>query len=113
MSGAFFNTIANSAALRGLEFSLTKEGLWELFLAQDRQCAITGLNLVFSSLNTIRKYGIEQTASLDRIDSNIGYVPGNVWWVHKDINRMKQSFSYERFIELCILASKHHSALAC
>ena len=40
----------------------------------------------------------EQTASLDRIDSTKGYVPGNIQWVHKDINRIKNKFSMDELL---------------
>ena len=41
------------------------------------------------------------SASLDRIDNNIGYIEGNVQWVHKWINVMKGAMSNECFIFLC------------
>lgn len=41
------------------------------------------------------------TASLDRIDSRHGYIPGNIQWLHKDINVMKWDHTTGRFIELC------------
>jgi hypothetical protein len=44
---------------------------------------------------------IDKTASLDRIDSSKGYITGNLQWLHKDINWMKNSFSQEDFIKLC------------
>lgn len=40
------------------------------------------------------------TASLDRIDSTLPYEPGNVVWVHTDINYMKHCLTEERFYEL-------------
>lgn len=38
---------------------------------------------------------------LDRIDSSKGYIEGNVQWVHKDVNMMKQNYSQKYFIEMC------------
>lgn len=67
---------------------------WELFLNQDRKCALSGLPLTFSSTT-------DGTASLDRIDSNKGYISGNVQWVHKHINLMKNVFTQGYFIEMC------------
>ena len=46
------------------------------------------------------------TASLDRIDSNLGYVKGNVQWVHKHINVMKNIFNQDMFIFLCNQVTK-------
>jgi hypothetical protein len=41
------------------------------------------------------------TASLDRIDSSIGYVEGNVQWIYKPLNTMKGTLSNQEFIQLC------------
>ena len=48
-----------------------------------------------------------RTASLDRIDSSKGYVPGNIQWVHKDVNWMKGSFTQEYFVNICKKISKN------
>lgn len=69
---------------------------------QKSLCALTGLPIHIG--NTKHK----TTASLDRIDSNKGYIVGNVQWLHKDINRLKTNFDITRFIELCHLISKHN-----
>jgi hypothetical protein len=45
--------------------------------------------------------------SVDRIDSLRGYVEGNVQWVHKKINIMKNVYSQEEFIILCKQVVKH------
>ena len=47
-----------------------------------------------------------QTASLDRIDSNLDYIEGNVQWVHKRVNAMKSDMSTKEFLEWCTLV--HH-----
>jgi hypothetical protein len=85
---------------QGLEITVSVQDAWNLFLAQNRKCALTGLELHFTHRGG--------TASLDRIDSSKGYVPGNVQWVHKDVNLMKNVFSQERFVELCTLVAHGH-----
>jgi hypothetical protein len=45
---------------------------------------------------------------LDRIDSNLGYVVGNVQWVLKEINIMKHTMSHDYFINLCSIISNNH-----
>lgn len=50
----------------------------------------------------------ESNASIDRIDSNLGYVRNNIQWVLKDINKMKNDFDQSHFIELCSKVSKLH-----
>lgn len=84
-----------------IEVNITKEYIWELFLKQNRKCALTGMLLTFSKSQKDKS----GTASLDRIDSSKGYIVGNIQWVHKDINWMKNTFSQEYFIELCKLVA--------
>ena len=94
-----FSTIKDNAKLRKLKFNLTIEYLWELYLKQERKCALSGREIVFARcMATQPKL---QTASLDRIDSSKGYVKGNVQWVHKDVNFMKQEYSQDYFLEIC------------
>jgi len=78
----------------GWPFEITIEAVWDLFLAQNRKCALSGLPLKFGS-------GNKGNASLDRIDSTKGYTLGNVQWVDKDVNKMKMDLSQPYFIELC------------
>lgn len=70
------------------------EYAWELFIKQGGKCALSGIPL---KLNT----SVSSNASLDRIDSSMGYEPGNVQWVDKHINFMKRTYSQEYFVEMC------------
>lgn len=98
ITGSFFSSLYNLAKHRGIEFSLTKEYIWNLFLEQNRQCIYSGLEIKF--VNQYRENKSNRTASLDRIDSNKGYIEGNVQWVHKDVQFMKYTLSEQRFLEL-------------
>lgn len=62
--------------------------LWEF---QKGKCAYTG-----------RSLEIGVTASVDRIDSNLGYVKGNVQWLHKDVNKAKMALTDYEFVALCV-----------
>lgn len=108
INGAMISRIRNNARARNLPFEITDAGMWELFLAQDRRCAMSGLELSFYSKRVGTAHTVTPTASLDRIDSKIGYVDGNVQWVHKDVNMMKQSYTTHRFLELCKLIHQHN-----
>jgi hypothetical protein len=82
-------------------FEIDIKFAWKLFLKQKRRCALTGLELHFG------KHGYDKfTASLDRIDNNVGYKKNNVQWVHKDVNKMKNVFPEKYFIEMCSLITK-------
>lgn len=74
---------------------------WNLYLEQNKKCALTGLNITFPA----KQGDTTQTCSLDRIDSSKGYIKGNVQWVHKHINIMKNKFEQDYFIEMCKLVA--------
>jgi hypothetical protein len=101
ISGAYFSQIKRKAKERGIAFGVSIEYIWELFLKQEGECALTGIELQFPNKNKQR-----YTASLDRINSDKGYEKGNIQWILGDINWMKNNFSQDYFIEICHLVSK-------
>lgn len=102
INGEYFNRIINAAKKRNLEFALTILYIQELLEQQGYRCALSGVEIKGSVSNNKRvNTYIEMTASLDRIDSSKGYIIGNVQWVHKTVNIMKQALSDRDFIEWC------------
>lgn len=95
ISGRVWNTMINGAKSRNLEVSITIEDAWNLFIYQNRKCALSGIDLIF---NKICCDGKDKTASLDRIDSSKGYIKGNIQWIHKDINQMKMDLDEKLFM---------------
>lgn len=91
-----WKSIKKGAIDRNYEITIDMKYCWELFLKQNKRCSLSGLDLTFKGPNSK-----VVTASLDRINSSEGYIRGNVQWVHKDINFMKQQFSQEYFIDIC------------
>lgn len=85
------------AKVRNIHFDITIEYAWDLFIKQNKKCALTGLELNFGSFTK----DPSATASLDRIDSSKGYTKDNIQWVHKWINLMKLDFSQDEFIKKC------------
>lgn len=81
---------------------ITLEDMWEIYQKQEGLCALTKLPLTLSKSS--KRPG---TASLDRKDSTQGYTIDNIWWVHKDVNRMKNAYPIERFIEICKLVTEN------
>lgn len=73
---------------------------------QDIQKIWTG-RCRYSGLDITQGAG-PHAASLDRIDSSLGYIPSNVAWVHKDINRMKLAYSLEYYLEMCKKVSEYN-----
>jgi hypothetical protein len=111
--GTYFTYLRRKARERGLEFSITKEYLWDLFISQDSKCALSGVILVISpDLIGSNKTGkridrSKHTASLDRINNNVGYVEGNLQWVHKTVNRMRRQYTVEEYIKWSKLVADH------
>lgn len=87
-----------------LEISITKKYVNDLFIEQGGKCKLSGLEITLPKKWNDRSY----TASLDRIDSSIGYIEGNVQWVHKHINVIKNIFPQDIFIYLCNRVSDIH-----
>lgn len=94
---SYFNKIKKGAEYRNINFDVTIEYIWSLFENQNRKCALTGKEL---RLERFYNDKMNQNASLDRIDSSKGYEVGNVQWVDKDINRFKNNYSQEGFLNM-------------
>ena len=98
ITGTVWKRLIHNAEQRFLDIDISIEYCDELFKTQNKRCALSGV-----PIEILNKKG---TASLDRIDSSKGYIKDNVQWVHKDINKMKQSFTQAEFIEMCIRVSE-------
>lgn len=109
VSGDMWYNIINSGVKRRIKRSkltinITKEYINQLFIDQKGKCKLSGIEITLPKSWKDRTY----TASLDRIDSSEGYVIGNVQWVHKHINVMKNIFPEEMFIHLCYKVAKNN-----
>jgi hypothetical protein len=93
-----FSHVKGNAARRHITFNITKEEAYKILEEQNFKCALTGIPL------TLRP---KCNASLDRIDSTLGYNISNVQWVLKTINLMKWTLTTEDFVELCGLVVQH------
>jgi hypothetical protein len=108
ISGSMFYHYERNAKLRNLEFSVTKEYLWKIYLQQNKKCIYTGFDLDLEKKENT-KNRTPLNASLDRIDSSKGYIEGNVQWVFKIINMMKWDLSHKDFINYCQIITKNLS----
>lgn len=90
---------------KSMPMEITIEDGNELFIKQNMRCALTGIILTFGT-------GVNrdaQTASLDRIDSSIGYIKGNIQWLHKDINMLKNTYDQDYFIKMCKMITDYNT----
>lgn len=67
----YWNQCINKAHMRNLEFNISIEYAWNLFIQQNKKCALSGIDIGFDAW---KKNQSAQTASLDRIDSSKGYI---------------------------------------
>ena len=109
ISGSHWGRIKSCAKYRGISFDIDIKDVWELFIKQDRKCALSGVEITFGDSdkntykNTNKNMYKNTTASLDRIDSSKGYTIDNVQWVHKIVNHMKLAIPEKEFLNWCKL----------
>lgn len=109
LSGTHYLHIKNGALNRQICFDVTAKFLYELWIQQDCCCALTGIPIYLT--NKIKNNNPDWTAitaSVDRIDSNLGYTKDNVWWVHKNVNRLKNNYSLNELLFWCKLIVDTH-----
>ncbi len=107
---AFWNGYKEGARVRQLPFELTMDYAWQLYEAQGRRCALSGVTLQFGPIGLpkgSRNRKSRTTASLDRIDNSKGYVEGNVQWVHKQVNVMRNTLPVSEFVAWCAQIAAH------
>lgn len=117
----FISRVASRAKLVnsrkfGLESWTNRDYLWTLWQNQNGICALSGLPMEIPFLlreakeNKGRKarHLSPWRASLDRVDSSMGYIPGNVQFVCTLANIAKADFTQSDLIDFCrSVASKH------
>jgi hypothetical protein len=86
--------IRSRAKKYGHEFNITNEYLTKLFIKSEGKCALSGMKLTVERNHPL-------IASVDRINSNKGYVKGNVQLVASCVNLAKNKLSQKDFIKLC------------
>lgn len=96
ISGTFWKGYKHGAKRRKIIFDMSIEYAWSVFELQEQKCALSGVKLEFRSGKNSNT-----TASIDRIDNSKGYIKGNIQWVHKKINLMRNILSIGEFKEWC------------
>lgn len=93
----FYRYLKSQAEQRKIEFSVSFEEIATLYDKQNGLCALSGIPLEIPRVMKSKT----RTASIDRIESNKGYIKGNVQWVHVNVNYAKLSMSNKDFIDMC------------
>ncbi len=85
---------------RNKEYDIELQDLLDQWNIQKGVCPYSKIELKAPSKG---KNNPITTASLDRIDSNKGYVKGNIQFVSTAINYMKAQMTHEETMELCAI----------
>jgi hypothetical protein len=103
--GRWFSRAKSNASVRSLDFKITLQDLQAQWVKQKGLCFYTGIPLKFSNRETVQDTNnhISLTASLDRVDSQLGYFSDNIVWVSKTINTLKMDLSHDLFVKACEL----------
>lgn len=105
-----FRQIKKNADNRKIKVDINLEYLKELYNSQGGKCAISGIEMTYESYasNNNRCKNIHNI-SPDRIDTNVGYVKGNIHLVCNIINIMKWDFGLNDFLHMCKVVSNFNS----
>ena len=90
---------------RDKQIDVTIEDLKLIWENQRGICPYLGIELHLNSYGKIKKDPII-SASLDRIDSSKGYVRGNLQWISRAMNYLKNDMSEQQVLEIMDLIYK-------
>ena len=86
----------NTAKKKNLEFNLSSEFLYELYIKQNKRCAVSGV--IIEPVD--KKCKKINQVSIDRIDNSKGYTVDNVHLVALGINYLRNTFTIDDTLEL-------------
>lgn len=100
-----FQDLKTRAKKKRLQLTISIDDIKNLYIKQNKKCAITGQKLthVKKKRDTIQHIINKWNISVDRIDSSVGYILDNIQLVGAIINRMKYTLNHNDFINLCHL----------
>ena len=85
-----------------LDYDLDKDFLYKLFTLQDNKCALTKISFNYEiNESTAKRHKRPFAASLDRIDSSLGYVKSNIRLVCIIVNFALSEFGDLFFDKMC------------
>jgi len=107
--GSFLKRILNDAKQRSvkksIQFEITLEYITQLYNQQNGLCALTGVKMTHNAINDRQEddpHILNPTnISIDRIDSNSGYVKGNLQLVCAIVNRIKFEMNDVQLFKFC------------
>lgn len=85
---------------------LTLNDLKEQWELQKGLCPYSGVKLLLPGYNSRGNY--VYSASLDRINSDLGYIKGNIQFTSTCINFMKNNLTHEETLNVCKMISENY-----
>ena len=101
---AYLTYLLSKAKRRG-PCSITIENLEDIWNAQNGYCALSGWQMTMRLADGV----VPTNASIDRIDSSVGYELGNVQLVCRAANVAKHDLTMNEFILLCKAISEKNN----
>ena len=98
-----WSALQRRVRIKNFEIDITPDFIEQMYLSQDKKCALTGKPILFSNIEA------KNTASIDRIDSSKGYLKTNIQLVHKDANKSKFDHTDKEFYDICKSVVKHRA----
>jgi hypothetical protein len=100
-----FSLARRHASERNIEFSIDLETVLKKYIEQGGICSYSGIKLI---RNSERKANREiGTISIDRINSDVGYIESNIQLLCLPANFGKSVFSHRQMLEFCESISVH------
>ena len=93
------------AGRKNLVFNITEANLQDLWTSQQGLCYYTGIPMELKRNNETTGPS-SHSVSIDRLDSGVGYVMGNIVLCCADVNVMKNNLTLPKFKELITILSE-------
>ena len=94
------------AKKKGLEFDIDEDYIQQLLIEQNYKCKYSGEIMLLYCVDDKDTRLTLKTMSIDRIDSSLGYIKGNIALVTSIVNSMKNDLSVPQFFdEIMIVAN--------
>ena len=109
----YFKLIKRRTKERSEPLSLSLDDLKQQWEKQNGICPFTGWQLEIPRTSHWAECPITpRRASIDRVDSSIGYVPGNIQFVSVMANYCKHQFTDQDVIDFCRAVAEYQDSLA-
>jgi hypothetical protein len=95
---------------RNKEYDIDVEYLKKVWENQNGICPYTGVQMILKGWS--KSANPMFIASIDRIDSNLGYVKENIQWVCAPINYLKSNLTHKEVIEMCKIIQNHFNSIS-